>query len=314
MAKEEEIPLEQAWKNWIACLIGDDRNSIYPQIYSMVWDTAIYRVVFEGRKKQIEKNPNKPEINQVFHSFLDRNYFQAKSVTIRRLIDTSYGITGNKGIYSLGALIKDLRDYRQELSRKKYLDLRNMPYDYQEIRKKELEYCRKQPYGKGFRILPELDWERIEETHQTFDRLSGNSPTTRQADDVIGEQIFIRLQGKLDTCNKFKMYVDKFVAHSATPESRQIEDVDKTAITLKHLWDAQKTLFEVAEFISLLVLYESHMPLALEKPSFYDYWDKPLFSENEAEFVNEIMNNLREETEKWEAGAIKNTWDWIDTI
>ena len=143
MAKVEKLPLDQAWKNWDACLNGDDPNSIFQQITIMIWDTSIFRIILAARQSQLRKNPQEPEINDALHSFIDRNYFQSQSVCVRRLIDTSSGITGEKGIFSLGALIKDIKDYRQELTREKYLDLRNLPFDYAEIRKKEMEFIKK---------------------------------------------------------------------------------------------------------------------------------------------------------------------------
>jgi hypothetical protein len=142
MVKAQKIPLEQAWKNWVDCLKGHDTNSIFQQITLMVWDTAIFRIIIEGRQLQIKKNLEDPEVNGALHSFIDRNYFQTQSSFIRRLIDNSYELTGKKGVYSISALIKDIRSYRAELTRETFLKFRNMPYDYTEVqnrRKSSLE-------------------------------------------------------------------------------------------------------------------------------------------------------------------------------
>jgi len=46
---------------------------------------------------------------------------------IRRITDTSHNLTGKYGVYSLRALIKDIESYKTELTRKSYLELKNMP-------------------------------------------------------------------------------------------------------------------------------------------------------------------------------------------
>jgi hypothetical protein len=135
MVKAEKLPLEQAWKNWVDCLKGDDTNSIFQQITLMIWDTAIFRIIVEARQSQIRKNPQDPEINGALHSFIDRNYFQSQSAFIRRLTDKSYGLTGKRGVYSVVALINDIGSYRVELTRETFLKFRNMPYDYTKQRK-----------------------------------------------------------------------------------------------------------------------------------------------------------------------------------
>jgi hypothetical protein len=57
------MEIEQAWKTWSDCLQGDDENSIFNQIHLMIWDTMIFRIIFEGRQIQLEKNPDNPAIN-----------------------------------------------------------------------------------------------------------------------------------------------------------------------------------------------------------------------------------------------------------
>jgi hypothetical protein len=217
VAKKEKLSLEQAWKNWIDCLKGDDTNSIFQQIYRMIWDTAIFRLIVESRQIQIEKNAQSPALNGALHSFIDRNYFQSQVIYIRRLTDKHYGLTGKRGVYSISSLTDDICDRRSELTREKFLSLRNKPYDYAEIQRKEKEFINKQPFGKGFFIPPEFDWEAIAEIHQTFDRLSGKTHKDRHPNDVIKERVFTRLKEKLDTIQQIINYVDKFVAHSSTP-------------------------------------------------------------------------------------------------
>jgi hypothetical protein len=313
MAKAEKIPLNQAWKNWVDCLKGDDINSIFQQITLMIWDTAIFRLIIESRQIQSDKNPNEPAVNGALHSFIDRNYFYSQTTFIRRLSDKSYGLTGVRAVYSVRALIDDIQRYRNELTREAFLKLKNMPYDYTEIQNKRREFFRNQPAGKAFFVPPEYDWKTIAEAHQTFDRLSGKAPNDGQPNDVISERVYIRLREKLNACHEITNYVDKFIAHSATPESRASQNVGKSKITLKHLWEAHQIIFEVAEFLSIILFSEGHMALAIEYPSFFQYWETPLFEKIDVSRIRNTFERYRKETEKWNQYGIENIWKWIET-
>lgn len=310
--KSQPIPLEQAWNNWKNCLKGEDRNAIFRQITMMIWDTAIFHVIMEGRKAKFQQNAQKPEINVPLHSFIDRNYFQAQSATIRRLVDTSrYGLTGDRGVYSLTALIKDISKYRNELTRKAFMDLRRMPYDYSEIRQKESEFISKQGFGNGFIQTPEeYNWEPIAESHRIFDRLSGVRSDQRSQNDQIEPHVFSRLENRLGECQRITKYVDQFIAHSAIPESRY--ELPDSGITLSQLWNTQRILCEVAEFLNFILFFEYRMVLPHEDSTFYDFWDKPLFEKDEIILVHDASQNYRKETDKWTSGGIENTWKWIE--
>lgn len=312
MAKAEKLSLEQAWKNWGDCLKGDDPNSIFQQISTMIWDTAIFHIIIEARQSQIKKNPQDPEINGALHSFIDRNYFQSQSAFIRRLTDQAYGLTGKRGVYSVIALINDIFSYRDELTRETFFKFRNMPYDYTEIRNKERDFLRNHPLENGFFVPSEFDWESIEEAHRIFDRLAGVLPDNRKPSDQIVDHVFIRLQERLSACQGITKYVDKFIAHSATPESRSIQNETTSAITFRHLWEAHQIIFEVAEFLSVILFSEGHMALAIENPTFFEFWEKPLYENGEIDLVRTSLENYRKETEKWNASGVEDMWHWVE--
>ena len=311
MIKAAKLPLEQAWNNWVNCLKGDDINSIFQQISWMIWDTAIFRVIVEGRQVQIQKNPKAPAVNGSLHSFIDRNYFQTQVTVIRRLTDKSYGLTGNRGVYSIVALIKDIRNYRDELTRAMFFRFRNMPYDYTEIKISEEKFLRNHPVGEAIFVPPEFDWESIAEAHQTFDRLSITNQKIRKPDDVISDRVFIRLEEKLVACQEISNYVDKFVAHSAIPESRESQNVNVSEITFEHVWKAQKIIFQVAEFLSTVFFSEGHMALPLENPYFFDYWESPIFEDSSVHRVSDALKAYRKETETWHLNGSEDIWQSI---
>jgi hypothetical protein len=313
MSRGKKLHIEQAWVNWINCLNGNDTNSIFRQISTMIWDTAIFRIIVESRQIQVEKNSHEPKINGSLHSFIDRNYFQTQATYIRRITDKTYGLTGERGVYSIYALLSDISAYRDELTRGTFFRLRNMSYDYEEVRENEREFIRKQPPRIGFFIPPEYDWESIVEVHEIFDRLGGSSLKHRSPTDKIDERFFTRLQERLSVCQTVTKYVDKFVAHLATPESRSIHSVNESEVTFKHLWEAQQVIFEVAEFLSVILFSEGHVALAIENPDFFQYWETPMFENVDMQRMMSAFDNYRKETEQWNVDGIENTWHWIES-
>ena len=312
MAKADKLPLDQAWKNWDACLNGDDPNSIFQQITIMIWDTSIFRIILATRQSQLRKNPQEPEINDTLHSFIDRNYFQAQSIMIRRIIDKGGSLTGERGVYSLKALIKDIKSYKTELTRKSYLELKNMPYNYEGIRRKEEEYILSQPPGKGFFVPPEFNWQSIEEAHCVFDRLANVSRDNRNPNDQIDSNVFRKLNDRLSVCTYVTKYVDKFIAHSSTPESRSLQNYTTISITLRHIWDAHRVIFEAANFLSATLFSVDHLALAIENPTFFKFWEKPLFENGEIDLIKNSFEKYRKETEVWQSDGVEAIWKWIE--
>lgn len=316
METNDAESIEKAWTIWSDCLKGDDENSIFQQISVMVWDTAIFRFILESRQSQIKKNPDNPPINISFHSFLDRNYFQAQAASIRRLADKSkYGLIGAKSIYSLHSLIDDIGKRRAELTRESFFQLRHIPYDYSELQQREKEFIAQQliENRSGFRIPPEFNWEVSAHAHATFDRLCGIQTQSRKPYDIVAEKVFLRLKDRLDLCQAITNYVDKYIAHSATPESRAVENVDSTKVTLKQIWDAHQIIYEVAEFLSGVLFSEGHTPLAWKSPNLFDNWDVPLLESQDIDQLEVIYEQFREETNQWQLQGVEILWRWIES-
>ena len=235
--------LEEAWNHWKDCLSGDDRNSIFSQIILMLWDTAIYKIILQGRQLRMKENPENPQVNLQLHKFIDRNYFQAQSAVIRRVVDKGYELHGDRGVYSLPAIIKDLKNNRDKLNRETYLILQGMFYDYSDIQNKKHEVIiSKVSDKKAFTIPSEFDWEKIEDAHRVFDRLSNIEPENRSPKDLIDDRFFEGLEKKLKECDPLLELVNKFIAHSATPESRSKIDVLK--INGAEVWRVQQILYQ----------------------------------------------------------------------
>lgn len=306
--------LEEAWIHWKNCLSSfEDENSIFNQIITMVWDTAIYRVILRGRQARLLENPEKPQINTAFHSLIDRNYIQAQCTTIRRLVDNSKYSTmyGDRSVYSLGVLIGDIEKRKVELTRSLYLKLHKMPYDYSEIQKNEREFFFERRFNENlFTLPPELDWQEIMDAHQQFDRLSHVTPETRSPENQINKRVFVGLRAQLSKCEPIVKHVDKFIAHSSTPESRSI--IQDPKITLEQIWGAQKILYEVANFLGVSLFLVDTIPLPIESYAFYSHWDKSLFLEEEERQIRDVYEEYQDETDDWRLNNVENIWKVIE--
>ena len=302
MNKQIDLLME-SWNLWRDCLIGDDQNSIFNQIYLLNWNYAIFQIINESRRIQTEKKPDRPEINAPINYFIDRSFLSSHLASIRRLIDGSNsGLIGSKSIFSLKALINDMQIKKEELTRERYFTLRELQYSDSEIKEKRRAFFQLQAQkGENAFLVPkELDSESIEEAHELFDILSNTSRNKRKPDDKINNGKLDSLINKLTSCKSINIYVNKYIAHSATPESREIENADSLKITLNQIFEAQKNIFIVAELLAIFLFGEGHIALPLENPSLYDYLEIPLISnQDDLERIKNKFDEYREITEKW---------------
>lgn len=312
---KNNIFLDQAWQRWNDCLLGDDVNSIFQQIVSIIWDTAIFRIIVEVRKSRFKSNPIETQYYTLLYEFVDRNYFNAQVSSIRRLIDRT-SLQGKQGVYSIGALISDIKKYRSELTREKYFKLRGLPYDYESIKQKELE---QEKNNLKFEIKnefyfgePEFDWENILQNHIIFDRLSMKNADERNPDDLISEQFINKLSEKLEECKKIKNFVDKFIAHSATVESR-LETLPDFSITYGQLWETQKTLYLLANLLSISLFGTELIVLPLSIPPSLESLDEYVFVQEDS-LIQKTYAEYQNETEKWRIEDTEKMWNWIKLV
>lgn len=189
-----------------------------------------------------------------------------------------------------------------------------MPY-YLAIQLKEQEFINNQTSVNNelfILVPPEFDPLPTLEAHATFDRLSGKNHQDGEPDDVISQKVIDRLKSKLDTCQVVRDFVDKFVAHSATPASRAAENITKSQVTWKHMWDAHQTVYEVSEFLSSTLYSEGHFPLPWNPPGLLNHWGVPFLNTLKINQLEEAFQRYRKETERWQLEAVERTWSWIE--
>jgi len=268
-----QMDLDTRWLLWKESLSGEDSNSIFNQISMMVWDTAVYRLILKSRETQIKEHQRLPGLNVRFHMLIDRNYFEVQAMGIRRLIDR-FPLDGMKGVYSLGGLIKDIEEYQQLLTREKYLGFHSDQDLFEEF---------------GF-----------DEANQRFDKLSGKNANERNKDDLIIDSMFTKANEIIVSCKKIHDYVDKFIAHSATPQSRELINADEIKITLGQVWSAHKNLYCLAQFILGSLYGAGFSALPWENPSMFETENIPVIGTDTISEYKEIWEEYRKETNGWQ--------------
>jgi hypothetical protein len=280
MAKSKDSSLEEAWQLWHDCLNGDDENSLSQQIIALTYDSAIYHLILACRKRLFQQYPDEPPANIHFLMFIDRNFFESQASAIRRLAGSKGDpISGPKGTFSLNALIGDMQRHRDQLTRAAFLKL--------------------------------IDTKPFSEAIFDFDRLCGKKSIDRSPTDVIKVSVFDKLIAKIDMCHGVTGYVNKFIAHSSTPESRGIKPVSND-VTYILLLEAHKCIYQVTNFLTYLLYSEERAPLPIPSPRLYEMWDEPLFRGSDETFLPSIYNEFSHETEEWQIKGIKELWDWIE--
>lgn len=267
----------------------------------MVWDTGIYKAVLLGRNIEIKQNPSDPMINAALHSFIDRNYFQAQLAAIRRIVDNTQSVTGDRGIYSLSSLISEIEDNIGFLTREKYFYLRNIPYEIELMQKIESDFYREQSIKNNscFFVPPEKSASSTFETHEYFDKLSEKSPNVRSPTDTISLSFFSKHRSLLENTKEIKSYVDKIVAHAATPFSRSVGNFDDIKISLSSVWKVHSEIATVFDSLARLVLGAEYLYLPWERPEFYRFWDTPIIPPGNDQDLRELIETYRKETENW---------------
>ncbi len=261
---------EQKRKEWIEWLFGSDRHSINNQIARILWDTAIFNTIAEARRLAPKTDEGGVKLNGLIHTFIDRNFFVSQATAIRRLLD-SEGAEGKRGVHSLSSLLDDMASNVALLQRDHMLKAEK----HDEFGNEHLELA--------------------------IDKMADVEPAKRSPTDTIQPRIFEYLKTELTAkCEPIKQYVDKFIAHAATSESRLTINADDIDIPLKTLSDAQERILKTATFLGICVLCERDIcSLAAILSYEFRYADHPLVQTADIPQLGRTWQDYEQKTEKW---------------
>ncbi|MFA5292277.1 MAG: hypothetical protein WC496_04495 [Phycisphaerae bacterium] len=270
---------QEKFEEWKNMLLGKDMHSIRNQIYDMISDCAFFQCINESRKYKAKDERGNIKENRRLYCFINDAFFKTQLLSIRKLVDKDLDrVQKNKQytVYSLYNLIEDIKKNSTLLTRKNIL---------------------------AFHNLDEIEFST--DFHRRIDSIVGIAADKRSPDDLIPDSIFKNLMDELIKIKDLCDYVNKYIAHSATPESRNgIADEIKNA--LGKVLDVHKIICKTASFIGNKVLF-CGFGSVLSIPEYgqfdefdlFEYLDEPLSSKETLEKLRNFWEKYRVETEQW---------------
>jgi len=286
--------LKEKFKEWENMLLGEDKHSIRNKIYDMIWDSAVFQCIDESRKYAAKDDKGDIKQNKMIHYFINQSFFKTQLLSIRNLLDKEMS-TGKRSVYSLYRLVQDMKNNHELLTRKNILAVHNLPYDYE---KAKADFDKNTDYTQGAVIVPrEIGFSKL--SHEQIDSMVGITAGKRSPDDLIPVDILKQFDDTLASIEELCKYVDKYIAHSAAPDSRKaIPDEMKEA--LGKILNAHKIICEMASFIGNNLLFYGFGDF-LPIPQFdqFEYLDEPIASKETIEKLRGFWQKYRTETEQW---------------
>ena len=195
----------------------------------MIWNTAIFKLINEARRIAHPAGDGGVQLNGMIHRFIDELYFENQLLALRRLTDCKEIKKEKKeekdeSVYSLISLIKEMKRFSSIMTRENLFIVEKIPYDFELLRKKQMDYLfgRVKDSPGAFRVPRDVDWETSNKRHIQFDKLSGVIQSNRSPNDKIRPELFDSLEKNVRKNGAIiKNYINKFVAHAATKESRE---------------------------------------------------------------------------------------------
>jgi len=291
---------KEKFKEWENILVGEDRHSIRNQIYEMMFDSVFFQCINESRKYAAKDDKGDIKQNKIIHYFINQSFFKTQLLSIRNLLDKEMS-TGKRSVYSLYRLVQDMKNNHELLTRKNILAVHNLPYDYE---KAMADFDKNTDYTQGAIIVPrEIGFSK--QIHEQIDSMAGIIADKRSPDDLVPDNILKQFDDKLASIEELCKYVDKYIAHSAAPDSRKaIPDEIKEA--LGKILNAHKVICGTANFIGTNLLF-CGFGVFLPGPRYgqfdqfdiFEYLNECIASKETIEKLREFWEKYQAETEQW---------------
>ncbi len=282
------------FQRWMDLWKGDDENSILKQIRDMMWFAAIFDILKQVHNISLSYNNNKELPNWAFWNFIYYSYFEIQTNAIMRLLDK------RNDVISLRRLVIDIQNNYQCLTRKNILDVLGLPYDYTSgLTRRPIDNTNQSEFNRCV---------TAEYMHERIDNLAGISSTDqRNPTDTIKRCVLDWIEKRFEAVElkDIEKYRHKFVAHAATPESRNWMNTNDMKITLRKISEAHKILCETANFIAQSILCDGQMSfLAGNILVVFENLDKPLASQDDITAMRNQFGGYEKQIKQW------CNWDW----
>ena len=291
-------------REWLRILRGKDRNAVFNQITRMLWDAAAYRVINEARALAPAAKEGGVQLNGLMHKLLDDCFSASQLVAVRRILDPAPGgPKGERGVFSLLWLLRDMRNHAHLMTREHIFAAERLRYDVEALRRKRLKYAaaQRRAGARAYGIPSELQTMFSDKRHATVDRLAGVEPGARDRADSVPPAVFDHLIDEVQRASrKIGVIVNKLIAHAATPSSRRVAGASRLKTTLGELWNAHRTICRVANVVSVHILGAvNYGGLAMPLWDQFRYMDRPLVTVDNVAHLRQVWSDFERETHDW---------------
>lgn len=308
MAKNQKLvfdkPLEEAWTYWYEVILGNDRNSICQQMIRAIWDDVLFRLIIEDRSETNVSNPSEVHTNQLIFEFLIRNYIDNQVSGIRRELD-HYDLRGERGVYSLYSLVKEIETCQESITREKYFEILDLTYDIQNATERtRLPIFITANQRAPERLTKAEDIALSTSMHLYFDKISGKSADTRMPNDLLSKDFFRVIDFLFREIKYICDICDKHVAHAAIPESRKLIENNYSTVTSLEIWEAHKKIFIIMNILTRLLTGGYLKPFNYSEDVFFNNWDEPLVKAQDIPSLKEKFIRFRTELNSWGSSQV----------
>ncbi len=263
---------------WGLSINGEDVNSVRNQIYALIYDKAVSLTYVE-----LSKKPNSDLNIPLIQDFSFRHYIQIQCLRLRKITDS------RPDVYSLKRIVDDMRKHRFVLTRENILNHNGVALNLNDAVVKEKEWLKDRELGVPFSrsYTDSLGYKK--RVHEQLDKVCGN-----QLMDQMKLEIFTELDDKLAGVVEISNFVNKLVAHSATPESRKKVSHNDLVVSIVKIDKAMEDITGVYAFLLLFVCGSSTslVPVGWEQ-------DMGELFKGELRSVSKVWDDFDETTKKW---------------
>lgn len=232
-------------KNWKTAF-SDDETGINTNISTLIWNYATFRLIL--RSILIHNQKRKDSLSPIIFEHIQNGFWMTLIMGVRRLLDSG-GRAKVNDVNSIQVVLNQIKASQSWLNRETYMELvAEVPFDYERLRHENCQQflINQQPVKWGDTQI------RISETyHKIFDQWSGIQESQRSPQDLICPNKIIKLENRFKELRHIGKHASKYIAHSATRESReghQLEDfgIPEALDTLKKIYNLA---CELGEFV-----------------------------------------------------------------
>ena len=204
-------------------------------------------------------------------------------------------------VYSLYNLVEDMKKNAALLTRENILAFYNLPYDYE---KTEAHFDNSTDWTQGPVVEPR-EIGSSKDIHRRIDSMTGVTAEERSPNDLIPDNILKEFDKKSANIGELCEYVNKYIAHPATPDDRKTTPSEITK-ALGRVFNAHKIICETVSFIGNNLLFcgfGDFLPISqygqFDQFDLFEYLDEPIASKKTIEKLREFWEKYRAETGKW---------------